>query len=436
MTSCRKNIFVVGLEPFNRKLLQAVRGAETYEFHPLLSYEEISAARRFDLEALLDKARAILRSFPERIDAIVGYWDFPTVLMMPILRREFGLRGPSLESVLRCEHKYWARRLQADVVPSEVPRFALVDPFDPGAAGKIDLAYPFWLKPIKAHSSILGFRISNLRDLDHALAETRKGIRRFAEPMDVIMGYADLPDDIRAIHGGMCIAEEIISDGRQCTLEGFVFDGEIEVYGIVDSIRGPNRSSLERYEYPSSLPGHVQDRMIASAKAVIGCAGLDNTPFNIEFFYHRAREAISLLEVNARISKSHSPIFDKVEGVPHKEVMLDVALGRRPDYPARLGRFRYAAKFMPRLYGNHDCWRARNVPGEQRLREIAAAFPGSEIQLHVAEGMRLGDMHHRDPYSYELAAIFMGAQSRRALRRDFAALWKAVGITFERIPHA
>lgn len=424
----RKNIFVVGLEPFNLRLLRAVRRSGDYAFHPLLSYEEIASAKRYDMEALLEKARRILRDFAEPVDAIVGYWDFPTILMMPILRREFGLRGPSLESVLRCEHKYWARLEQAKVVPDEVPGFQVVDPFDPRAAETIGLGYPFWIKPIKAHSSILGFRIGSREDLDHALAEIRRGIHRFAEPMDVIMGYADLPDEIRAVDGSKCIAEKIISDGRQCTLEGYAFEGEVEVYGIVDSIRGRNRSSLERYEYPSALPAPVQSRMIASAIRVIAGSGLDDSPFNIEFFFHENRDAISLLEVNARISKSHSPLFDKVEGVPHKEVMLDVALGRRPDYPARRGDFRCAAKFMPRLYGDHDDAIVRHVPEVDRLAEIEAAFPGSEIQLHVTEGMRLADCHHRDPYSYELAAIFMGAQSRRALRRDFKRLWDAIGL--------
>lgn len=431
MCPAKKNVFVVGLEPFNLRLLQSVRNADRYAFHGLLTHDEVSAAGSFDLEALLDKARGILRDFDGSIDAIVGYWDFPTVLMMPILRQEFGLRGPALESVLRCEHKFWARQLQAETVPEEVPEFRLVDPFDPDAADKLDLPFPFWMKPIKAHSSLLGFRVASRDDLEHALEETRRGIHRFAEPMDVIMSYADLPDEIRAIGGDHCIAEAIISDGRQCTLEGYVFEGEVEVYGIVDSIRGRNRSSLERYEYPSALPQDVKDRMIASAKKVIGRAGLDDSPFNMEFFYHENRGAISLLEVNARISKSHSPLFDKVEGVPHKEVMLDVALGKKPDFPARRGRFRYAAKFMPRIYGDHDDCRVRNVPDDARLREIEAAFPGSEIQLHVEEGMRLAETSHSDAYSYELAAVFMGAQSRAGLRRDFDRLWDEVGLTFE-----
>jgi len=432
MASRKTNIFVVGLDPFNLKLLQSVRHADGYAFHGLLDYDEIAAASRFDMEALLGKARRILTAFPEPVDAIVGYWDFPTILMLPILRREFGLPGPTLESVLRCEHKYWARIEQAKVVPGEIPRFELVDPFDEHAADKLGLDFPFWIKPVKAHSSLLGFRIGNRAELEFALAKTRAGIHRFSEPLDVIMSYADLPDEIAAADGRKCIAEEIISHGRQCTLEGYAFAGDVEVYGIVDSIRGHNHSSLERYEYPSSLPKRIQQRMKKSACAVIGAVALDNTPFNMEFFYRESDDSIALLEINARISKSHSPLFDKVEGVPHKEVMIDIALGERPDYPAKRGRFHYAAKFMPRLYGHHDEVRIAHTPSEEEVRAIEHRFPGAEIQLHLHEGMRLGDMHHHDAYSYELAAIFIGANSRDALRRDFHAIMKALDIRFEK----
>lgn len=427
-----RNIFVVGLEPFNLRLLQAVRHADDYHFHGLLDYTEIVSARRFDMEALLDKARGILGKFPGPIDAIVGYWDFPTILTMPILRREFGLRGPSLESVLRCEHKYWARIEQSKVVPGHVPRFALVDPFDEAAAEKVDLPFPFWIKPVKAHSSLLGYRVRNRRELEHALAETRKGIHRFADPMNVIMGYAELPAEIAKIDGAKCIAEEIISAGRQCTLEGYAFEGHVEVYGIVDTIRGANRMSLERYEYPSSLPLEIKKEMKRLACRVIEFVGLDDTPFNVEFFYDRQSGRLWLLEINARISKSHSPLFDKVEGVPHKEVMIDVALGKRPDYPARRGSFRYAAKFMPRLYGDHEQATVIAAPDAEQIRAIEAQFPGAEIQLHLHQGMRLADLHHRDAYSYELGAIFMGANSRAMLTRNFNGLFRELGLQFAR----
>lgn len=428
--SRHKNIFVVGLEPFNLRLLQAVRHADDYRFHALLDYGEIAAAPRFDMEALLNKARATLHAFPEPIDAIVGYWDFPTILMMPILRREFGLRGPTLESVLRCEHKYWSRMEQAKVVPQHVPGFALVDPFDDNAADRVDLAYPFWIKPIKAHSSLLGYLVRNRTELKHALAETRAGIHRFAEPMNVIMGYADLPPEIAAVDGAKCIAEEIISEGSQCTLEGFAFQSKAEVYGIVDTIRGENGMSLERYEYPSSLPETIKNDMNGIGAKIIEFLGLDDTPFNMEFFYNEETGSLSLLEINARISKSHSPLFDKVEGVPHKEVMIDVALGKRPDYPARRGRFGCAAKFMPRLYGDHERKIVAKAPSEAQVQAIETKYPGSEIQLYVHQGMALRDLHHRDAYSYELAAIFLGADTSAELTQKFAALYQDLDLQF------
>ncbi|TQE97790.1 MAG: D-alanine--D-alanine ligase [Spiribacter salinus] len=428
-----RNIFVIGLDPFNLKFLRNVRNADNYAFHELLDYDEIAGARRFDMEALLEKARRILRAFPDDIHAIVGYWDFPGVLMMPILRAEFGLRGPSLESVLMCEHKYLARVEQKRIVPDQVPDFALVDPFEEAVQDGISLDYPYWIKPVKAHSSILGFRIDKLDDLRRALPLIREKIDRFSEPLDVILGYADLPEDVPHIHGAHCIAEEIISKGHQCTLEGYVFEGDVEVYGIVDSHRGPNNSSMERYEYPSALPEPVKARMRHSARLVLKDIGFNDSPFNMEFYYHKEHDSLAILEINARISKSHSPIFDKVEGVPHKEVMIDVALGRRPDYPARRGEFGYAAKFMPRLYGEQDDAVVTHAPDEDQIREVAERFPGADINLHVHEGMRMAELssNHRDSYSYQLADIFMGATSREALNSDFAELMAALDIRID-----
>lgn len=274
-----------------------------------------------------------------------------------------------------------------------MPRFALVDPFDDNALGKIDVPFPFWLKPVKAHSSLLGYRVCNARDFIRDVQFIRAGIARFAEPLDVIMSYADLPAHIAHVHGGYCIAEQMVSSGRQCTLEGYVFDGEVEIYGIVDSIRGRNRPSFERYEYPSRLPVAVKDQMKEIAYKVLTSIGFDNSLFNMEFFYDQSRDHIWLLEINARISKSHSPLFEKVDGVPHKEVMIDVALGRRPDFPAGGGRFRHAAKFMIRAYGMSQDMTIIDAADNTEVRDIEKRFPGAEIQMHVGKGMRLCHSH-------------------------------------------
>ena len=58
-------------------------------------------------------------------------------------------------------------------------------------------------------------------------------------------------------------------------------------------------------------------------------------------------------------------------------------------------------------------------------------FPGAKIQLHIHKGMRLADLPHRDVYSYELGAIFLGADSRGALQRDFKAIFRALDLRFD-----
>jgi len=413
------HVFVVGLDDFNLRFIQRVKNAERYRISRLLDQAEIASARQFDLPALLDKARRQLAQADGGVDAIVGYWDFPTQLMMPILRSELGLRGPSLESVLRCEHKYWSRLLQREAAPAHVPRFALVDPFDERAAERLHLPFPFWIKPVKAHSSKLGFLVGNRRQLDSALDKIRRGIDYFAKPFDHILEHARLPEEIAGIKGRYCIAEEIISAGRQCTLEGYVIGGQVEIYGIVGSVRGPNRSSFERYQYPYLPPGDVQGRMKQVAADVIARTGLDDSPFNVEFFYGKEDDSLHLLEINTRISKSHSPLFEAVEGSSNHQVMLEVALGEKPDYPAHQGRHKVAAKFMLRHYGDDDDAIVVDAPDEEQVARAEQRFPGTYIQLHARPGMRLGDFHHKDSYSYELAEIFMGAESYDELMENY-----------------
>ena len=415
----------------NLRLLQKVRHAENYVFHGLLDVNELKVNSKVDANKLLERAYQTLDSFPGSVDAIVGYWDFPTILMTPILRHRYGLCGPTLESVLRCEHKYWARLLQQQTIPKIIPPFALVDPFSEDAAAGPPLPYPFWLKPVKAHSSILGFCVRNDDDYREALEETRARIEIFAVNMCQIMEYAELPEEIAAADGWKCIAEGMISVGRQCTLEGYVYEGTPEVYGVVDSIRGPNRSSFVRYQYPSTLPKGVQQRMIDAAKQLITRTGLDNSPFNMEFYWNSRSDNIWMLEINARISKSHSPLFEMVEGVPHKEVMIDLALGKRPEYPLGLGRFQHAAKFMLRHYGGDDAQVVTNAPDERELRAIESRFPSCKIISHVQKNMRLGDVHMKDSYSYELADIFLGANSQRALMRTYREITDELNICIE-----
>jgi biotin carboxylase len=415
-----RNVFVLGLDAFNRRELQSIREAGTCRFVGLLDYDEVvrpkSGETRF--EALRRKAEQQLDEHGGSVDGIIAFWDFPSSAMAGVLRNARGLPGPSNEAIARCEHKYWSRIEQRAVVPELVPAFQAVDPFADDPAALIELDYPFWIKPVKAHSSRLGFRISGPEDLRAHLPVIREKIGFFGRPFDEYLMHVDVPDDIRPVTGHWCIAEAIISAGRQCTLEGYVYQGAVEVYGVVDSVRtGRHRSCFSRYQYPSTLPRRVQVRMIRAAEKVMQRFRYDCGPFNMEFYWHTETDRISLLEVNARISKSHCPLFRLVDGASHQSVAVDLALGEDPRFPHRQGSHRMAAKFMIRTF--HDDGYVRAMPTEEELERVCARYPEARFRPLAEPGDRLRDSHHHDSYSYELGDLFLAADNQQALLEKY-----------------
>ena len=414
-----KNIFVIGLDAFNQEELQSIREAHSCRFIGLLGYDEIVRPKsgKIEFEFLRARAEKALSSFPGTIDGIVAFWDFPSSAMAGVLRNAHGLPGPSNEAIARCEHKYWSRLEQQEVVPDLIPRFCAIDPFADDPLEYVEISYPFWIKPVKAHSSRLGFMIRTPGDLRAHIPEIREKIDFFGKPFNEYLEHVGVPEAIRPISGYWCIAEEIISAGQQCTLEGYVYDGDVVIYGIVDSIRGGrHRSCLMRYQYPSSFPARIRKRMIEATEKVMTRFEYDCAPFNIEFFWDRRTDQIRLLEVNARISKSHCPLFRMVDGASHQEVMVDLALGERPRFPYRKGPFRIAGKFMHRVF---DDGIVSGMPTSNEIAQVRKVYPEARFRLLAEVGERLKYSHHFDSYSYELADIFLGGENQSDLLKKY-----------------
>ncbi len=419
----RKNVFLVGMTPFHRAKLDSLPNAEDYCFHSLLD-----EPHDYDVPGMLQQAEKELDAFPGRVDAVAGYIDFPISTMLPILCARRGLRSASLESLLKCEHKYWARMEQRKVVPEAIPGFTAVDPFDSRSVADIPLGYPYWIKPVKSSGSYLGFRIRDEETLQRALEEIRPNIGMLGGPFNFVLEQESLPEEIARVDGNHCVAEELIG-GRQCTLEGYVYEGKVHYHGTVDSIRFPNSSSFARYEYPSTIPRRVQARMGDIGKRVLEHVGFDDSGFNIEFFWDRARDKVWLLEINTRVAQHHSDLFEKVDGTSNHEVPVKLALGRRPEIPRRKGPFRRAATFFLRAFSDA---RVTRVPSPGEIETLQARYPGTVIQPQVEEGMWLSSLHEQDSYSYNLGIVYMGAGSRRKLRSDWREVAGALRFEFDR----
>lgn len=416
-----KNIFVLGMNEANRRRLEKLPRIDNVALHTLLTYEGSHGARTYDAEAIYQRARERLKAFDRTVDGIIGFWDFPVSTILPMLCDEWNLTGPTLESVLRCEHKSWSRRLQAEVVPELTPRFQEVDPYDEDEIASIELGYPYWLKPIKSFAGHLGFRIDGAGDLERALARIQRGLPRFSEPFQWVLDHGDLPDEVSRRGARLCVAEELIG-GWQCTVEGVVLQGDVHVHGVIDSHTVPGMSVFDRFEYPSELPDEVKDRMREASAAIINRIGYDNRAFNIEYFWDESSGDIKLLEINPRISQSHSYLFHAVDGVSNHAVVVSAALGEVRPWPRGDGQHSVAGKFFIRSYLEDG--RVVRTPREEDLARVEALAPGAEVGILAREGDRLSDIPYQDSYSYKLAIVYLAADDRdqlHALREEAVA---------------
>jgi hypothetical protein len=423
-----KNVFVVGLDESNLPTLKAVPGAESLRFHGLLTVEELQGGE-VRLPAVIKKAEEVLDAFDGSIDAIVGYWDFPVSTLVPILGERYGTRTTSLESIVKCEHKYWSRLEQREVTDRH-PRFGRVDLKADPPRPPDGLRFPMWLKPALSYSSELAFGVGDEEEFRKAVAEIREGISRIGRPFEHILERIDLPPEMDGVGGRVCLAEESLS-GVQVAVEGYVHDGEVTVYGTLDSIDYPDSPCFLRHQYPSMLPPQVVARLHDVTERVMRRIGFDNATFSVEYFYDPGSQDISLLEINPRHSQSHAELFQYVDGVPNHHAMLALALGEDPRMPHRKGPYAMAAKWYYRWFTDGV---VRHVPSAEDIARIEREIPGVRIEVLPEPGRRLSDLSQQDSYSYELAHIFTGGDDEEDLRRKYDQCVAALGLTFDEPP--
>lgn len=426
-----KNIFVLGLTDVQRRELETVRNAEDLAFHGVLDYETLVNTTDLDFDQLLHDARAELDAFDGSIDAIIAHWDFPVSVLATVLAAENGLPAPSLESLLKSEHKYWSRLEQQRCIPECVPGVAAFDPFDDDALATIGLDFPFWVKPVKAHSSALGFKVEDEAQFAAALEEIREHIGEIGDAFNQVLRRVALPAELEGAGGNSCLAEQFV-EGTQAAPEGTMFRGEYHVHGVFDMHKDEAGTSFSRLDYPaSSVPEQVQQRIIDLTERYLRQVGYDDGCFNSEFMWDEEADQLWLIEVNTRISQSHSDLFAKVDGSSNHEVAIDIALGEKPRMPHREGPFATAAQCM--LFHDEDAVVTR-VPSAEDKAELARRWPGTLLTLQVAEGDRLSELPGQDSYRFILGKLYLGADSTEQLVERYREIAAEIPFEFAPVP--
>ena len=354
------------------------------------------------IESLVDEYASV------KLSGIICTVAFPGMnVAAACIAERLGLPGPTPLAILTCEHKYYCRLAQQKVVPEATPQFQLLN--SEILAGFTDFKYPQFVKPVKSILSSGAFAVNSD-------AELKKAISRDCLPANFLKPFNDLIAKFSNFEydADYFIVEDLL-EGRQVSLEGFVYQGKVTIMGIVDSMMFPGTISFKRFQYPSSLSETVQERMRDIATRFISGIKYDNWAFNVEMIYNPDADSIYIIEVNARLASQFWDLFQKVDGSNPYEMILKIAMGERPEFHRRRGEFKVAGSCVLRTFEDQLVVR---VPNLNDLNCVGARFPDANIEILAKEGKFLSQQI-QDAESFRYGLVNIGADSFDQLEQKF-----------------
>ena len=310
----RPNVLVIGAQPRDHHALAAVDG---YQFHFLdLDYSARFNRFNVNLLAYLDEARRYI----EAHDIAGLYYSFDlSSLLAAVLCAEYGLPGPSLAATFTAYYKLYTRLFTGSVPQPRVCRLgdALTD-WPP---------YPFYIKAPCSAAGVLGFTIRSDADLAQAMHIVERELPAMNAPLfPFYRRHLDLEAFPLALEH-VFLVEDCVS-AKQMTLEGFVRQGEVHFTAATDTNRFPNSPLIDNFSLPSRIPEHTLARIRAQAQRDIAQIGLDNSFFNVEYWY--GDDEIKLIEINARAATTFYNLYRRVLGYDVYQAGVELCLGQRP----------------------------------------------------------------------------------------------------------
>ena len=340
----------------------------------------------------------------EKIDGVMSSDEYVGAAIAAALAKKLGLPHAEPDHIVAAQHKYFSRVRQRDAVPEAIPSFDIVPLAHLLAIPK--LPFPFFVKPVKGTFSLFAAKVDDEAALRKHLdfkAYERLLLRVVTAPFnDLLRAFTTLDRDANAF-----VAESLIS-GVQVTLDGFVFEGEVEIMGVVDSVMFPGTSTFERFDYPSRLLSKaVRERMALIAKKMVRGLGMTHAQFNIEMFYDEKTDAIRVIEINPRLSYQFADLYENVDGTNTYDVLIDLTLGRRPTFEKGAGKYKFASSFVLRTFHGK---KFVDVPGEKDIAAFAKQYDDARLRIYGRRGQSLaGEMRAMGSYRYGIINVGAGS---------------------------
>lgn len=316
-------------------------------------------------------ARQAARGARLRWRAVLSHQEHFGALAASLVAERLGLPGAAPEAILAAQHKLHARRVMQRVVPEATLAFAELDA-DYGDDIPEGLAYPAFVKPVKAAFSVLARAVRSRAELQaHTRFSTRElwVIRHLVGPFDRLC--RERLSEAGSAHR-MLLEEVVPEHVPQYNLDGWVAGERIHALGVVRAVLYPGTRAFMRWELPGGLAPAVQARALDVARRFLAAIGYRHGLFNLEFFHDPVSDRLSIIELNPRLASQFGDLYRRVYGIDPHAMGVALALG---EDPAAVPRIEPTAAIAASLvYRAFDPAAVPAAPGPARLAAFRQAF--------------------------------------------------------------
>ena len=401
-----KKILVLYPNDWDRGELTNLRGRTDIEFvylgKELFKFPGVLALPFLNVERFL---RHILKTIQkENVDGVLSSDEYIGAILSALAAEKAGLPGNRGERIILAQHKYLSRELQQEVCPEAAVNANLI-PLQPPLDYRPELPFPFFVKPVKGTFSLFAKKVASMEELRKHLGLNmleRRLWKIFTGPYnDLLEKYGNL-----TYNANFFVGEELI-EGVQVTVDGFAWEGEVTIMGIIDSVMYPGTGSFERFEYPSRLPLTVQERINLIVRKLILGFDYQNGQFNVELFFNQETDQIRIIEINPRLSYQFADLYENVDGTNSYEVLVSLTLGQKPDFIKNRGAFRFASSFVLR---NFKGKKLTAVPDSAEVERFNQKYTESRIKIYGKKGHSMkGEMRAGGSYRYCIVNVGAGS---------------------------
>jgi len=395
--------------------------ANNTEYEPVIETSE--RILEYGVQAYLQRTIELMNKYPAMYDGIVGTHDSSAVFAS-IIAEKTDKRFASVQSMINCQNKYISRRIQRHSIPEHTPNFCLALDY---LHNPSRLQTPFFIKPVRGNISFAAHTIHDPEQLNYYTCREGLDIARNNQYfLDALSLDPELLNPLNVLSCNSFLCEELVQ-GDQITVDGYIVDGQVELFGMTGAEFLPGSNSFSHHEFPCSFEGDISRRIRETIQELIPRLGLDNTLFNVELRLNPSTGTFFILEVNSRIAFQFAKTIESVTGYDPLHLLCDVATGRAPE-PIAENKETYPLCFNFELHSVTDKWILR-TPTRSDLEELQIRYPEVHIRNLVHEHARLSEFKH-NPESYRYCILDIPGNSEKEIMDKYERVTSMLNYEF------